>query len=67
MDTRCECKTCGKIRDVSFIHCVHYGWPKCCGRRMMVTEVNVDMEQMIVESLLSVDLIDDQTPPTSAK
>jgi len=55
MDTKCECKLCGKVKIVSFAHCILNGWPRCCGQRVTVKEMNVDLEKVVAEALSSID------------
>lgn len=33
-----KCRYCGKITKVDSAHCLHYGWPKCCGKTMTLQE-----------------------------
>lgn len=37
-DSTCQCQICQRKERCNFAHCLSRGWPRCCGKMMLLTE-----------------------------
>ena len=51
MDTKCVCDNCKRELEVSFAQCILHGWPRCCGKVMLVQETTVNVESVVSQIL----------------